>query len=202
MGKPNLLYVWHLYLLNMPITESSQEKPLFDPSSDGDRVERWGARICSWLERHRIISTSLALLLLFSAAFQTLSSPYYVLYVSVATGVRYLSRGAPLSASALSIQAYSLGAWAMYMLVVWVQILLRERTESTFAVGSAADSAWSWQGTFVEAYMQSGLAASCVAHSPFLIGAFVLGKAWGLEERTGRKEEQTEEGNYQVDDKP
>lgn len=90
----------------------------------------------------------------------------------------------------------------MYMLVVWVQILLRERTESTFAVGSAADSAWSWQGTFVEAYMQSGLAASCVAHSPFLIGEFVLGKAWGLEERTGRKEEQTEEGNYQVDDKP
>jgi len=132
-----------------------------------------------------VISTWLALLMLFSAAFQVNSSPYYVLYVCVATGVRHLSRDAPLSASAVSIQAYSLSAWAIYMLVVWALILLRQRTNSPLVDGSAANSAWSWRGTFGEAYTQSGLAASCSAGSPFVMGAFVLGRAWAWRERKG-----------------
>lgn len=64
--------------------------------------------------------------------------------------------------------------------------------------GSAADSAWSWRGSFVEAYMQSGLVVSCTASGLFLMGAFVLGRAWGLERRTGRKEGLTEEGRREM----
>jgi len=148
-----------------------------------------------------VISTWLALLMLFSAAFQVNSSPYYVLYVCVATGVRHLSRDAPLSASAVSIQAYSLSAWAIYMLVVWALILLRQRTNSPLVDGSATASDWSWRSTFVEAYMQSGLVASCSAGGPFLMGAFVLGRAWGQERRKERKEGLVEEGRYEGDDR-